>query len=687
MLHYKTGIAYSCSLRLHIYENLWFFFRLCRKKNYISPILRAKRAKAAFIVVFIRFYNLSIYKISFHSFKIKIMKQILIRFLLCITVLLFNFSLAAQCPRSLKAFNVTKNTATITWIAGSIFSSSEILAYREYTTDALKPDWTTIPRAKSPTNISNLKSETLYEFKVINSVCNATTNLPRFKTLAECQKATNIAFNNISGTSATISWTPGAGNNGEVLYILGVSKEGIGFGGDASYAPDLYTDDDNGNKYLDYQKIYPNIARSPMTLTDLKPNFQYFVQVISFCNDINPFVTAPKDLKAVRSDQVSFYTKAQANCVTPILRVSNVRYNSIYLTWEGSSNVALRELFISKPGQTSIITLDNAATGYSFTAPDNSTEYTFTLKTVCSDGGTTYSVAKAKAQPLPDCKIETDVISVTQNTVQIGLAGALSNLAAYVEITLFNKKTGEIIMIQKPIAKPIVIDNLTPNTDYIYYIRASCADGQFITTSNLINFKTNDIVCPIPNILNVVTSRQGEVTSTAQVTWQISPINPNTVFYGTEVRIEKIAGPDISIGLPNPVSQVLGNGVQTFTFSNLNFEGTYKVTVTVACANGGENSTNITFSTKAMVGLIKSNQSGSINVFPNPTKSQMTVDLPEKGFESLTISNIEGKVLSQTSIFTDLTSKTIDCDALPSGLYIITAKGQGKILNSRFVKN
>jgi hypothetical protein len=45
MRPYKTAIANSCSLRLHIYESLWFIFRLCRKMNHISPFFASEASK------------------------------------------------------------------------------------------------------------------------------------------------------------------------------------------------------------------------------------------------------------------------------------------------------------------------------------------------------------------------------------------------------------------------------------------------------------------------------------------------------------------------------------------------------------------------------------------------------------------------------------------------------------------
>jgi hypothetical protein len=76
----------------------------------------------------------------------------------------------------------------------------------------------------------------------------------------------------------------------------------------------------------------------------------------------------------------------------------------------------------------------------------------------------------------------------------------------------------------------------------------------------------------------------------------------------------------------------------------------------------------------------------SLRISPNPANSFITIDLPSAGFEQINITTIEGHVLKQIQLDENSVSQKIDCSEIPNGLYFLSAKGLGRVVTKKFVK-
>jgi len=65
------------------------------------------------------------------------------------------------------------------------------------------------------------------------------------------------------------------------------------------------------------------------------------------------------------------------------------------------------------------------------------------------------------------------------------------------------------------------------------------------------------------------------------------------------------------------------------------------------------------------------------SIYPNPTKTQFTVDLPNDDSKALRITDMFGKLVMSDNLNG---MKTIDVSQLPAGIYIVTIDGNTKKL-------
>ncbi|HEY0045839.1 MAG TPA: fibronectin type III domain-containing protein, partial [Flavobacterium sp.] len=129
-------------------------------------------------------------------------------------------------PTNLTASAVTTNGATLNWtpngpnpLSWQIYA---VPAGSDAPTDATEPTATT---TTFPYTIENLLADTTYVYYV-RAVCESGGNNPwsavsiEFTTLPTCPKPTNFSVSDITMTSATFEWTPGAAETAWEVLIL-----------------------------------------------------------------------------------------------------------------------------------------------------------------------------------------------------------------------------------------------------------------------------------------------------------------------------------------------------------------------------------------------------------------------------------------------------------------------------------
>jgi Secretion system C-terminal sorting domain len=85
--------------------------------------------------------------------------------------------------------------------------------------------------------------------------------------------------------------------------------------------------------------------------------------------------------------------------------------------------------------------------------------------------------------------------------------------------------------------------------------------------------------------------------------------------------------------------------------------------------------------------LRKKADKGILSVSPNPANDYITLDLPVAGFEQIQITSLDGRVVKQIQLDVNNVIQKIDCSDLMNGLYFLSAKGQGRVVTEKFVKN
>jgi gliding motility-associated-like protein len=153
-------------------------------------------------------------------------------------------------------------------------------------------------------------------------------------------RATNVAFSNTTGTTATLSWTNGSGV-GRMVFMLATDFGGGAGPSDMYYSPN--TKYGSGNQANGWYCVY-NGTGSTVNITGLTNGQRYLAIVY----DYNGSIQAPR---VIRVAEVS---ESIASVVTPItpptgyatgLAFSNTTANSTTLSWV-SSNGAARAVFV-----------------------------------------------------------------------------------------------------------------------------------------------------------------------------------------------------------------------------------------------------------------------------------------------------------------------------------------------------
>ena len=218
----------------------------------------------------------------------------------------FTTDIACPAPTGLAATEISGYTAKLNWTG---YSESYIVYYRAaiYKAANLAGEWETVSVDEPPCILAGLTPETTYEAKVQGDCGDDGLSLETYITFTTdiaCPAPTVLAFSNITGHEATITWTS------------------------AAEAWQICVNDDEENLI--------DVTENTYTLTGLTPETAYTVKVRANCGD---------DGYSDWTNNVSFTTDVA--CPAPTnLAASNLTQNTADLTWNGDSdsyNVQYRE--------------------------------------------------------------------------------------------------------------------------------------------------------------------------------------------------------------------------------------------------------------------------------------------------------------------------------------------------------
>lgn len=275
-------------------------------------------------------------------------------------------------PTGLTATNITTNSAVLSWISPAGSSASYQVRYRIQGTTT----WTWVYNASSPTTISNLQCNTIYQWQVRAKCTNSATGVAIFSPWSPlqvfttmgcntvCPTPTGLTSTNITGNFAVLSWTNVNPSPGTYQLRYRVTSA-------ASWT------------------LISN-ATTPYTLGNLVCGTTYEWQVRTVCpSPVNNLVTYSS-----WSVIASFNTAAcTSTCLAPTGLFANVNSQGGLLTWGAvtgalSYNIRYRQLnavnYTTATSPMAYLQVGNLTPG---------TAYEWQVQTVCSNNTGASSVS------------------------------------------------------------------------------------------------------------------------------------------------------------------------------------------------------------------------------------------------------------------------------------------------------
>jgi hypothetical protein len=396
-----------------------------------------------------------------------------------------------------------------------------------------------------------------------------------------------------------------------------------------------WSQNSGGTGYLAYReagtggyKIISPLPPSPYTLRGLKTNTVYEYYLGTNCR------VSPGVFSQLQGQPQQFTTAKEASCADGGLYLETRSENSVVAKWGNSGNITSIQLCykeINTGKEPTCVTLPTTAASYEITS-DAKKSYEVTLTTTCSDGTVFTNVESSNtACPTP---INFTITPDYGNVFNLNWDYSANSITDF-RVDLYGIGTPPYFC--------------TPDCDRILNQAPSYKSQSwgFVPGTTLFTVRTT---CPNGTVSELNTSysysgRGGEGTLvSANTTNNINAVSlKNTRDYTVQNAANTISRDEaIELGIEIPAMGIL-----------------------------------------PAVHAKKS----SLRISPNPANSFVTIDLPNAGFGQINITTIEGRVLKQVQVDENTVSQKIDCSEIPNGLYFLSAKGLGKVVTAKFVKN
>ena len=623
---------------------------------------------------------------------------------------------ACLCPVNFKPKNVNSTSAVIYW---SNSASNQTLRYRLIGAQI----WTDIANAVSPYHLTGLIPSKDYEFDIIAAdACGCTaTLLPywHFKTTEACREASNISATSLTFNSAVLSWSIGDGIAVQYLAYKESSESEFSF----VMAPGT-TD-----------KLP---VSSPYTLRGLKLNTAYDFRIQTFCRE-SP--TTPLNSKVAH-----FTTPLKPDYSDESFHIINFPNNKLQANWfnsgENITSIELCYKIVGSSNETCIMLRNDASAFEIIGLP--ATSYTFRLKITRSRGvSNPASEVTTSTDALAKCDITASISRINQTSVVIDLFGNLNELDY---VTVFYRK-GNSAFVSRLFSHPssIVLDGLDPSSEYSFYIQSSCGNGVvqkngIVSNGSAGSFTT--LSAPCPNATNFRITNVG-ATYIRNSGKGLGNFNVHDVTFAWDYTASSTTNFTVDLlatSSNDPIHTITtfeipnnSSAYNTQIFFRLAQNVVYTITIRVRCANGavndrvfslinpdpgsidntlvGSNNDNKIFKAQNQKTKYLDNQNiinsdiitevaqssitptasfkktKGIVLSPNPTNGVLNIAFSNDDFEQVHITTIEGRIVKQIALEINSRMQKIDCSDLPNGLYFISAKGLGKVTNTKFIKN
>ena len=486
------------------------------------------------------------------------------------------------CPSvtDLAANNITATSAEISWNGSA--SNYEV----RFNGGAAETVTTT---NKAFTGLTE-ETEYMVEVRAVCSDNESAWDTVRFTTL--CSPVTDLAANNITETSAAISWSGSA--NGYQVRLNGGATE--------------------------------TVASTNKVFTGLTYGTEHLVEVRAVCSDSESVW-----------DSLTFTTICPS--VTH-LNVSNITATSAEVGWK---NGPAYNYEIRINGSAIDTTIN---TGKVFTDLTEQEEYLVEVRAVCADSESEWDTVRF----ITTCPSVSylAVNNITETSAELSWNGA----ANCYEVRINGGDAETVASTNK------VFTDLTTGTEYIVEVRGVCAVSE----------SAWDTVCFTTLCHSVTDLAAGTITETsAEVSW-----NGSANSY--EVRIDGGA------------TETIASTSKTFT--DLTTGTGYMVEVRAVCVANESAWDTVRFTTANRAGLEQVASDMEVFIYPNPAKHKAVLSLSGLTEDArLIVGDIQGKIVLTDSIVKGSERYELDLKGFASGVYSVTiVSGNNKATHKLIVE-
>ncbi|MGI8892176.1 MAG: fibronectin type III domain-containing protein, partial [Bacteroidia bacterium] len=378
--------------------------------------------------------------------------------------------ITCSIPTGLYASNVTLTTATISWNNTGAVSYS--IRYKSISSNL----WSYISSSQTTVSIGGLTSGVSYEFQV-QSVCGAVSSAysasVTFATLLpDCIIPSGLAVNNITTTSAQLSWINSGADSYNVRYKV--------------------TSSTNWNNLI--------TSQTSISISGLASGNNYEFQVQGVCGfKLSNY-----------SNSFNFFTTAVCN-IPGNLSVSNITTSSALLSWSNTGATSYNIRY--KATSTSIwINVSTSQTSISISGLASGVDYEFQVQGLCGTINSFYSESAIFATTVTNCVIPSGLsannITTSTATLQWNSTGASSYNIRYKDlssVTWSNINTSQTT---------VNIGGLQAGTGYEFQVQGLCGTVWSAYSAST-SFVTASPLCVVPGGLTI----SSLTTNSAVLSW------------------------------------------------------------------------------------------------------------------------------------------------------------------------
>jgi hypothetical protein len=606
-------------------------------------------------------------------------------------------------PTNISATSITTTSAQLSWIGAGANS------YNVRIRESGNSVWTTGTSSGAMVNATGLIAATQYDFEV-QSVCtglnSSWSGIYNFTTAgATCSAPTGLTANNITTTSAQLSW----GSTGATSYNIQYRVNGTStWTSTASTGATITISALTASTQYDFQvqsdcggtlsswSVVSNFATTVPTCnapTGLSAgnttnssaqlvwistgassyNIQYKVNGTSTWTSTTSSGTSITLSLLTGSTQYDFQVQSdcggtlsswsavsnfttQNDCGSPnIINVDSLSFTSVIINWNNTTATSY-ELRYRKSGVSNWNSFTTIATSYYLSNLDTGTTYEFQLSSICNGINSNYS-APIIFTTLEPCQNPSSItlINVSQSTISI--QWNITNAINY-EVRFKPEGTATWFF---AIANShyVSLNGLIPDTPYEVQVKSLCNNINS-NYSNIQLFQT-DPECNEPQGVSVVQQNHNSVI----VSWD------NTSALQYEYRYKVSGTGSWSTGIVS---------INQIELANLIQPTTYDFEVRSICNTIDTSSYSQSFSFNSTISKIEETESFVTSVYPNPVWDILNIDCNDIGTIKVQIFNVLGVRVKEYNFNSHLDPIQISIHDLASGTYVV------KIYSERYVR-